>query len=50
VALAALGTILNVAFVTRTVERYETRGQRRPQPWRTHVGMMLLGTQALSFV
>jgi hypothetical protein len=44
VALAALGSILNVVFVMRAVERYETRGQRRPQSWRTHVGMMLLGT------
>jgi hypothetical protein len=43
VALAALGIIVNVAFVMRTVERYETRGQRQPQSWRTCVSMMLLG-------
>src|SRR5260370_24216955 len=43
VALAAFGTILNLAFVVRTVERYETRGQRQPQSLRTYVGMMLLG-------
>jgi hypothetical protein len=43
VALAAFGTILNVAFVVRTVERYETRGQRQPQSLRTYVGMMLSG-------
>lgn len=43
VALAALGIIVNVAFVMRTVERYETRGQRQPQSWRTFVSMVLLG-------
>jgi hypothetical protein len=44
VALAAFGTILNIAFVVRTAERYETRAQRRPPPLRPYVGMMLLGT------
>jgi len=43
VALAAFGTILNVAFVIRTIERYETRAQREPQPQRRYGAMMLLG-------
>lgn len=44
VALAAFGTILNIAFVVRSAERYETRAQREAQSLRTYVGMMLLGT------
>jgi hypothetical protein len=43
VALAAFGTILNVAFIVRAAERYETRGQRQAQALRTYVGMILLG-------
>jgi hypothetical protein len=43
VALTAFGTILNVAFVVRTIERYETRGQRQPQSARSYIGTMLLG-------
>jgi hypothetical protein len=43
VALTAFGTILNVAFVVRTIERYETRAQRQPQSVRTYIGTMLLG-------
>jgi hypothetical protein len=43
VALAAFGTILNVAFVVRAVERYETRVQREPQPLRSYGAVMLLG-------
>jgi hypothetical protein len=41
VALAAFGTILNVAFIVRTAERYETRHQS--QPLRTYIRMMLMG-------
>jgi hypothetical protein len=44
VALAAFGTILNIAFVVRSAERYETRAQREAQSLRAYVGMMLLGT------
>jgi hypothetical protein len=43
VALAAFGVILNVAFIVRTKERHETRGQRKPQALRSYVGIMLLG-------
>lgn len=43
VALTAFGTILNVAFVVRAIERYETRAQRQPQAVRTYIGTMLLG-------
>ena len=43
VALAAFGVILNVAFIVRTIERHETRGQRKPQALRSYVGSMLLG-------
>jgi len=43
VALAAFGVILNVAFVVRTIERRETRGQRQPQLLRSYAGKMLLG-------
>jgi hypothetical protein len=43
VALAGFGTILNVAFVVRTVERYETRSQRQPQSSRSYAGMIVLG-------
>jgi hypothetical protein len=43
VALTAFGVILNVAFIVRTTERYETRGQRKSQARRNYVGMMLLG-------
>ena len=43
VALAAFGVILNVAFVVRTIERRETRGQHQSQPRRSYVGKMLLG-------
>jgi hypothetical protein len=42
-ALAAFGVILDVAFIVRTIERYETRGQRKPQALRSYVGIMLLG-------
>jgi hypothetical protein len=44
VALAAFGVILNVAFVVRAAERYETRSERQGQPLRSFVGLMLLGT------
>jgi hypothetical protein len=44
VALTAFGTILNVAFVVRTIERYETRAERQPQLVRTYIGTILLGT------
>jgi hypothetical protein len=43
VALTAFGTVLNVVFVVRTTERYETRAERRPHSARTYVGTMLLG-------
>lgn len=43
VALTAFGTILNVVFVVRTRERYETRAERRPHTARTYIGTMLLG-------
>jgi hypothetical protein len=43
VALAAFGVILNLAFIVRAAERYETRsGPGRPV--RSFVGLMLLGT------
>jgi hypothetical protein len=44
VASAALGTILNVAFIVRTAERHETRAWRQPQPLQKVLGMMALGT------
>jgi hypothetical protein len=43
VALASFGTILNAAFIVRTVERYETRAQRLPTPQRNYIGMLLAG-------
>ena len=42
-ALAAFGSILNVAFVVRTNERYKTRGSREPHSLHEHIGMMLAG-------
>jgi len=46
VAIAAFGVILNLAFVLRAVERYETRAQRQGQSLRAFISMMLLGTAA----
>jgi hypothetical protein len=43
VALSAFGMILNVAFLVRAAERYETRAQRQPQSSRTFIGVMMLG-------
>jgi hypothetical protein len=44
VALAAFGVVLNLAFVVRAAERYETRSERPGQRLRSFVGLMLLGT------
>ena len=44
VALAAFGTILNAAFIVRAVERQETRAPHQPQPLRTYLGTLLLGS------
>jgi hypothetical protein len=43
VALTAFGVILNVAFIVRAAERYETRAQQQPQSLQTYLRTMALG-------